>query len=310
MCGDEMNYTTLLSVFDEKHISYSTDEVLSSHSTFKVGGNADVFVIPASAEELKTVIKALCVNSVKFFIIGKGSNVLFDDAGYRGAIISTEKLNTIRVGKETVFAQCGVSFTSLALSAEKNGLSGLEFAYGIPGSVGGAVFMNAGAYGGEVSDILQSSEILDYSDPTDIRILELKAEDHKLGYRNSVLRHCPKWVHLSSCFRLKHGDPRKIRNTMDDFMTRRKEKQPLEYPSAGSTFKRPEGYFAGALIESSGLKGCSIGGAQVSEKHAGFIINKGNATCGDILELIDHVRKTVAEKHGVTLECEVIYVAP
>ena len=305
-----MKYNALAYLLDKKSILYSIDEPLSSHTTFKVGGNADVFVIPADRDELVITIRTLIENEIKFYVVGKGSNVLFDDAGYRGAVISTEKLNRVFVDGESLQAECGASFTSLAVTAEKNALTGLEFAYGIPGSVGGAVYMNAGAYGGEVADVLSFSEIYDYSRLNPDRIFCLDASEHQMGYRDSILKHNSKWLHLISCFKLKKSDPDEIRRTMDDYMSRRKEKQPLEFPSAGSTFKRPEGYFTGALIEASGLKGYSIGGAQVSEKHAGFIINRGRATCSDILRLIEYVQTVVLKDHGVSLECEVIYVAP
>ena len=305
-----MDYTAVTSLFEKKGISFLTDEPLSSHSTFKVGGKADLFVAPFDREELVRTIKALAENEIKFFVIGKGSNVLFDDDGYRGAVISTEKLNRSFVDGERLHAECGASFTNLSVLAEKNSLTGLEFAYGIPGSVGGAVFMNAGAYGGEVSGVLEFSEILDYSDPNSLNIFSIDVPEHELGYRDSILRHNPTWLHLSSCFKLKTSDRVEIRKTMDDFMSRRRDKQPLEFPSAGSTFKRPVGHFTGALVEASGLKGFSIGGAQVSEKHAGFVINRGGATCSDILALIEHVKETVLKDHGVSLECEVIYVAP
>ena len=305
-----MNYKPVAAFLTDNSISFSTDEALSLHSTFKVGGGADLFVTPSDRDSLVKAIKELAENDIKFFVIGKGSNVLFDDDGYRGAVISTEKLNRSCVDGERLYAECGASFTNLSVLAEKNSLSGLEFAYGIPGSVGGAVFMNAGAYGGEVSDVLEFSEILDYSDLNPLNIFAIDASAHELGYRDSVLRHNPKWLHLSSCFKLKKGDRVEIRETMEDFMSRRKDKQPLEFPSAGSTFKRPSGHFTGALVEASGLKGYCVGGAQVSEKHAGFIINRGGATCADILSLIEHVKETVLKDHGVSLECEVIYVAP
>ena len=294
----------------KNNVSFACGEALSAHSTFRVGGPADWFAAPSCREEFIRAIEVFRSFGVRFFVIGKGSNVLFDDAGYRGAVISTEKLNGSFADGDRLHAECGASFTSLALLAEKNSLTGLEFAYGIPGSVGGAVCMNAGAYGGEVKDVLEFSEIFDYSDPNGQRVFAVEAAEHDFGYRDSVLRHKDKWVHLSSCFKLEKGDPKEIREKMDDFMSRRREKQPLEFPSAGSTFKRPDGYFAGALIEGCGLKGVSVGGAQVSEKHAGFVINRGGATCADVLALIERIKSTVLRERGVELECEVIYVAP
>lgn len=291
----------------ERHsISFARDEELAKHSSFRIGGPCDLFVSPRSFDEMKCVFSILRDAGMKYFVLGNGSNVLFDDKGYRGAVISTEQINSFLAEGETVNAGCGLSFTKLALLVEQEGLSGLEFAYGIPGSVGGAVYMNAGAYGGEVSQILVSSTVYDADRDA---LLELCAADHRFGYRDSALRH-NNWIHIMSSFKLEKTDRESIHAAMTDYMKRRREKQPLEFPSAGSTFKRPEGHFAGALIETSGLKGLSVGGAQVSEKHAGFVINRGGASSADVLALIDKIKESVLADHGVELECEVIYVAP
>lgn len=292
---------------EESNISFLRDEPLSRHSSFCIGGPCDAFVIPENADELKRVLGIMRDCGQKFLVLGNGSNVLFDDEGYRGAVISTQQLNFCIADGEEMTVGCGQSFTKLAHIAEQNSLSGLEFAYGIPGSVGGAVYMNAGAYGGEVSQILVSSMYYDIG--RGLLVDGLGSAEHMFGYRDSVFRHRD-WIHIASVFRLKMGEREQIRASMDDYMSRRRDKQPLEFPSAGSTFKRPAGHFAGALIEASGLKGYSVGGAQVSEKHAGFVINRGGATSADVLRLIDEIRQRVMRDHGVELECEVIYVAP
>ena len=296
----------------ENSISFLEEETLSKHSSFKIGGPCDLYVIPEDQQQFKLTLDTLQTSGMKFYILGNGSNVLFDDLGYRGAVISTEMLNGCFVDEETsdayfLYVDCGLSLTKLSLFALKNSLTGMEFAYGIPGSIGGAVYMNAGAYGGEISQVLVSSLIYDISNH---KVFELQSKDHLFGYRDSVFRQNRDLIHLQSCFKLDHGDVDDIKKKMEDLFSRRREKQPLEFPSAGSTFKRPEGHFAGALIEGCGLKGSCVGKAQVSEKHAGFIINRGGATSADVLALIEHVKTTVLKEYGVELECEVIYVSP
>ena len=296
----------------ENNITFIEAESLSKHSSFKVGGPCDLYVIPDDQFRFKKSLDILKIIGMKCFILGNGSNILFDDLGYRGAVVSTEMLHDCFIDHSDrnacyLYAECGLSLTKLSLFALNNSLAGLEFAYGIPGTVGGAVYMNAGAYGGEISQVLVSSSVYDTKNHQGIEIM---LKEHNFGYRDSVFRQDPALIHLSSCFKLERGDAVEIKERMDDFMSRRREKQPLEFPSAGSTFKRPEGHFAGALIEASGLKGYSIGGAQVSEKHAGFIINRGVATCSDILKLIEYVKNVIHRDHGVLLECEVIYVSP
>ena len=278
-------------------------EMLSSHTTFRIGGDASLFVSPADEDQLIGVISYLEKNGIRYFLLGKGSNVLFDDAGYDGAVVSTSKLDKISVCGNEITAQCGASFTYLASVAAGNSLSGLEFAYGIPGSVGGAVFMNAGAYGSETAAVLKSSRYLDISDCT---VKTLPLEEHLFGYRDSVFRH-RRFIHLSSVFALQAGDKAQIRAYMNELMQRRRDKQPLEYPSAGSVFKRYPGRYTAQMIDEAGLRGLSVGGAQVSEKHAGFIVNKGNATSSDVIALVGKVREAIRDKYGIEIECEIIH---
>ncbi|MBR4949573.1 MAG: UDP-N-acetylmuramate dehydrogenase, partial [Clostridia bacterium] len=273
------------------------------HNTFKTGGAADRFILINNVEELKKVLSFLKENNLKYFILGKGSNLLFDDEGYRGVIISMDNIKGLSVDGEYITAFSGETLTKTANFALSNSLSGMEFAHGIPGSVGGGVYMNAGAYDGCISDILVSSTYMDEKG----NIFEITNEDHEFSYRHSFFSD-KNHIILSSKFKLKPHNADLIKEKMDDLKQRRISKQPLEFPSAGSTFKRPEGYFAGALIEQSGLRGKKIGGAMVSEKHCGFIINYDNATTNDVLQLIDYVKKTVYEKFGVNLECEVKYI--
>lgn len=276
-------------------------EPLSNHTSFKVGGRCDMLIYPNSAESLKelyTKCKAISLNS---FILGNGSNVLFNDRGFRGVVfVISHEIGGILVDENTVTAEAGASLAKLCITALDNGLTGLEFAYGIPGTVGGAVYMNAGAYGGEIKDIIKTVTAVD----TNGKLITFTSDELDMGYRKSVFTD-KDYVILSATFELTQGDKTEIKAKMDDLMSRRKDKQPLEYPSAGSTFKRPEGTFAGLVIEQSGLKGYTVGGAQVSEKHANFVINKGGAKASDIITLIDDVKKTVKEKTGYDLECEV-----
>ena len=277
-------------------------EPLSAHCTFRVGGECDVFIEVCSAQALGALVKLARKSGVRYFVLGNGSNVLFSDSGYRGVILHIgQAMNEIRLeAGSTIYAQAGASLTRVCNFALENELTGLEFAYGIPGYVGGCVFMNAGAYGGELKDVLVSAEVI--TPEGDVR--SFSVDDLKLSYRHSVLME-NECVVVSALFRLDKGVRADIRAEMDDLMGRRKDKQPVEYPSAGSTFKRPEGQFAGALIQNSGLRGYTVGGAQVSEKHCGFVINRGGASAKDIMQVITDVQKTVFEKTGFMLECEV-----
>lgn len=298
-------YKKYIDFLTDADISFLKDEPMSQHTSFRIGGPCDLFVSPEGADSFREAYCAARDAGLRTYILGRGSNVLFSDEGFRGVVISTENLNCVTVEGNTLFAEAGASFTHIAAVARDHGLSGLEFAYGIPGSVGGAVFMNAGAYGGQVSDCLESSTAFD---PASGHIVCTDANDHDFGYRTSIYKKNPERVILSASFELKAGNREEIREYMDDIMGRRRDKQPLEFPSAGSVFKRPEGHFVGQMIEELGLKGYSIGGAQVSEKHAGFIINRGGATEKDVLELIGFIKEKVNAAYGIMLECEVISV--
>lgn len=286
-------------------IDFKENETLSLHSTFRIGGNAKFFVMPKTEDQLaKAVALAKCLG-IRYYILGKGSNVIFSDDGFDGAVISTLSLNNVSFDGSKITAGAGTSFTELAVIAAKNGLTGLEFAYGIPGSLGGAVFMNAGAYDGEISFVLTKSR---YLDSEKILFGEYVGEEHSFGYRESVYRGHPELIITSAELTLSEGNRLEIDAKMKDFITRRREKQPLEYPSAGSSFKRYPGRYTAQMIDEAGLKGFSIGGAQVSEKHAGFIINKGNATANDIRALSDHIKEKIFEIHGIHIENEMIFV--
>ena len=299
------NKKSFIGAIDAANIPYKTDLPLSEHSTFRIGGRAALALLPRSCEEMISAIKLAKSSGEKYAVIGNGSNILFSDAGYDGIIILTEKMTRFSVKENRISAGCGLSFTRLAVIAKDSYLTGLEFAYGIPGTVGGAVYMNAGAYGGETRDVLDSAIVFNSADGS---VKEYKNSDCGFDYRASVFSKNDDLTVLSADFVLKSGNQSEIVDKMSDLMSRRKEKQPLEYPNAGSTFKRPEGYFAGKLIEDSGLKGYRIGGAVVSPKHAGFIVNAGGATADDVLCLIDHIKETVFRNYGVMLECEIKYI--
>ena len=292
-----------LAILDSEKIKYSLNEPMSRHTTFKIGGNADIFVEVSSVEQLKKVQSAAKECGISVFILGKGSNLLVSDSGIIGVVVSLCKLDEVSVDGDVIECQSGTSLMNVCTAAQKAGLSGLEFAYGIPGSVGGAIFMNAGAYGGEICDVTVSVDAMDnYGN-----IVTFLPSDINFGYRTSVFK-TNNFIILKAVLKLKAGDKAEIKKSMNDYFSRRKEKQPLDFPNAGSTFKRPQGNYAGALIEKNGLKGFSVGDAQVSEKHAGFIINRGNATCEDVLGLIDAVKQTVFKNDKVVLEPEIIHV--
>lgn len=281
--------------------SILTDEPMSRHTTFRVGGPADFFVTPKAKEEVRDVIRICKEAGMPYYIIGNGSNLLVSDAGYRGVIVQIYKeMNEVKVEGDLVKAQAGALLSGIAAKALGAELSGFEFASGIPGTIGGACVMNAGAYGGEMKDVLEFVTVL----TGEGKIIELGRNELELGYRTSVIAK-KGYIVLGAVLKLERGDGEKIKTYMDELKEKRVTKQPLEYPSAGSTFKRPEGYFAGKLIQDSGLKGFTVGGAQVSEKHSGFVINKGNATAADVMELIRQVTAKVKEDTGVTMEPEV-----
>ncbi len=284
----------------EKIAEVLENEPMCGHTTFKIGGNADLYVTVQSEEALIKAVE-ICKNcGVPYMVIGNGSNLLVSDKGIEGVVISTRLLNDLHTEDETyVYSGAGNMLSKTANFAASHSLSGLEFASGIPGSVGGGVFMNAGAYDGELSDSIVSVRAYYNGE-----IKEFSAKECEFGYRSSVFQKNNAII-LGVKFSLKKGNIEEIKAKAADLNARRKEKQPLEYPSAGSTFKRPEGYFAGKLIQDAGLKGCSRGGACVSEKHSGFVINKGNATAEDVINLVKHIKNTVYEKYGVMLEEEI-----
>ena len=277
------------------------DEPMSRHTTFRVGGPADFFVTPKAKEEVRDVIRICKEAGMPYYIIGNGSNLLVSDAGYRGVIVQIYKeMNEVKVEGDLVKAQAGALLSGIAAKALAAELSGFEFASGIPGTIGGACVMNAGAYGGEMKDVLESVTVL----TGEGKIIELGRNELELGYRTSVIAK-KGYIVLGAVLKLERGDGEKIKTYMDELKEKRVTKQPLEYPSAGSTFKRPEGYFAGKLIEDAGLRGFQVGGAQVSEKHCGFVINRDHATAADIMELMRQVQIRVKENSGVDLEPEV-----
>jgi len=280
----------------------TSEEPLARHCSFRIGGPARRMAFPATSGELVMLEKIGRQCGGDPLVLGNGTNVLFPDDGLDRLVISTRDLCRMECTENGgVRAEAGLSLARLAVFAQQNGLTGLEFAHGIPGSVGGAVCMNAGAYGGEMKDVLIGAQI--WFPDEGVRFLTVEELD--LGYRHSILSDRPDAVVLYAVLQLTEGDCAAIRQKMEELMGRRKASQPLEYPSAGSTFKRPAGHFAGALIEQAGLKGLTVGGAQVSTKHAGFVINTGEATCADVLELIAQIQRTVMEKDGVQLEPEV-----
>ncbi len=273
------------------------DEPMAKHTTFLTGGKADFYVLPETKEEVIQILKT-CSNVT---VLGNGSNILVTDKGIRGVTMSLRKLNQYTVEQNQIIADCGVPIAKLSRIAAENGLSGLEFACGIPGTLGGAVFMNAGAYGGEMKDVVVSSS---YIDTKDFLIKEM--HNHEFVYRGSVYASSKApGIIVSATLRLQKGEPTEIMQKIQANMASRKEKQPIGYPSAGSTFKRKEGVIAAKLIDEAGLKGYQIGGAAVSTLHAGFVINTGKATSKDILDLIEHIQKVVKEKYGVELEREI-----
>ncbi len=280
------------------------DLPLAAHSSFKIGGSADLAAFPRTKEELAALLLLAKKENLRTLVVGNASNMLFDDAGFRGLIVFTSAMKKVTWFGNEVEAEAGASLTALAWEAAKRGLTGLEHAYGIPATVGGAVYMNAGAYGGEIAETLTEST---YFDGETIRTRPLA--DHAFGYRKSIYQTSGDII-LSARFSLQKGDSDAIKALCEERFLKRKTSQPLEFPSAGSVFKRPEGHFAGALIEQSSLKGYRIGGAEVSEKHAGFIVNRGGATSKDVLALIEHIQNEVMKRFGVSLETEIIHIKP
>lgn len=278
------------------------DEPLKNHTTFRIGGNCRAMVYVNSAESLQAFLSFLKTENIRYFVLARGSNIIAADEGFDGVILKIGRdFSEIRLLNETdIFCTAGASLMDVCLFALEKSLEGIEFAYGIPGTCGGALFMNAGAYGGEVKDIIKSAHYIDSTG----KICEIQPEEMSLSYRHSLFAEHTDYVITDMIFSLKKGSPAEIKAKMDDLMERRRTKQPLEFPSAGSTFKRPEGSYASLLIEQCGLKGLSVGGAQVSTKHSGFVVNTGSATCGDVLELTEKVSRIVKEKTGFELELE------
>ncbi len=297
----EKTEALLSAVIDKNRIL--KDEPMKDHISFKVGGPADFMVIPENREELIAVLNCCRENELPFYVMGNGSNLLVKDGGYRGVMIKTRQLDHIHVEGTTITAEPGALLKDVAEAAWQNSLTGMEFASGIPGSIGGAAVMNAGAYDGEMKDIISEIEVV----TEDGSLKRLSLEECALGYRKSIIQEKP-WYITRITLHLEEGDADVIRDTMDDLNHRRASKQPLEYPSAGSTFRRPEGYFAGKLVQDCGFKGYSVGGAQVSEKHSGFVINKDNATAEDILTLIKEIQDKVKADFGVEMRTEVIVI--
>ena len=292
----------LKQIIPEKYIL--SNEPMKKHTTFRIGGPADIFAAPESIEEIEAVCRFAKEEGIPLFVLGNGSNLLVADDGMDGIVLQIYKnYSGIEVNGNELTVKAGTLLSSTSKAALNEELTGFEFAGGIPGTFGGAVVMNAGAYGGEMVQVLKEVKVL----TKDGEIKTLKAEELELGYRTSnVLKN--EYVVLEGVIALEKGNKEEIKAKMDEYALARKTKQPLEYPSAGSTFKRPEGYYAGTLIDQTGLKGLTVGGAQVSEKHAGFVINTGSATCADVRELIRRVQEAVYKAHGVRLEPEVRFV--
>lgn len=289
----------IIEIIDKERVFIN--ELMSKHTTFRIGGPADYFVCPNTIDEVQQIIRLCNEMDMPFYLLGRGSNLLVGDKGFRGVIICLYKqMEKIEVTGTRIKAQAGALLIKVASEACKNGLSGLEFAGGIPGTLGGAVVMNAGAYGGEMKDVLEEVTVL----TKEGELLVLNKEELELGYRTSIVGR-KEYIALEVVLNLKEKDREEIRAYMDELREQRVKKQPLEYASAGSTFKRPVGHFAGQLIEQAGLRGFQVGDAQVSEKHCGFVINRGNATAKDIVNLMNQVSEKVEEKFGVILEPEV-----
>lgn len=294
-------YEGLEKILDKSNIKYN--EPMKKHTTTKVGGPCDCLVEPTTIEEIQQVLKYVKENNISYYVIGNGSNLLVKDEGIKALIIKiTDKFSDYEVNGKYIKVYAGCSVPKLSQIAKKNSLSGLEFACGIPGSVGGAIRMNAGAYGSEMVNVVNRVGYLDGNG----QIIEISGDEAEFTYRHSMFVEHPEYIVLYAIYKLKKGNIEEISSKMEENLNSRKEKQPLEYPNFGSVFKRPEGYFVGKLVDECGLKGYTIGGAQVSTKHSGFIVNTGNATCKDILDLIEYVKNKVNEKFNVLLQEEVV----
>lgn len=303
-----MNYSALCEFINNnfaKQVEILPNADMKRFTTFRIGGAADIALFPSTKESLAGILNYVTENNYKYIVIGNGSNVIFCDEGYKGVVIITTQMKNYFFGEDLLVCDAGAPLTQIAVNAVRGGYEGFAFACGIPGSIGGAVFMNAGAYEGQISDILVYSE---YYDLKTGEICRMEASDHEFDYRHSSYMDSDKII-LSAAFKLKKAeDPDAEVALMNDHIKARREKQPLEYPSAGSVFKRYPGYFTAKLIDEAGLKGYTYGGAQVSKKHAGFIINRGNATASDVYQLIGIIKEAVFKREGIDIECEVRYV--
>ena len=280
------------------------EEPMKLHTTFRIGGPAEIFVMPEGLEEVQRILEICRTEDLPYFILGNGSNLLVSDRGYRGVVIQLDRnFGEVKVEGTEIHASAGALLSTIAVAARRASLTGFEFAGGIPGTLGGAVVMNAGAYGGEMKDVLRKVMVMDQNG----KVFDIPAEELQMGYRTSIIKTAG-YIVLGAVLSLKEGNLEEIKMLTRKLSEQRTSKQPLEYPSAGSTFKRPEGYFAGKLIMDSGLRGYRVGGAQVSEKHCGFVINTGDATAEDVCGLMKHVTETVYAKFGVTLEPEVKFL--
>ena len=302
----EQTICALRSALTAEALPFAEQEPLAAHTTFKIGGPAGFWCTPKTIPQLRRTLQLCRENGVRVYLLGNGSNTLFADTGFDGAVIDMRALSEMaHADADTdivrITAGAGQTLGRLCSLAQTLGLTGLEFACGIPGTVGGAVYMNAGAYGGEMKDVLESVTFLDST----LELRTLPTAELALGYRTSVFEQHPDWCILSATVVLHRGNGAEVLAKMQELLGRRKEKQPLEWPSAGSTFKRPEGAFAGKLIEDCGLRGFTVGGAQISEKHCGFVINRGGATCADVVELTEQVKTIVKQKTGYVLEREI-----
>lgn len=303
-----MNYNALCEFISDNfadQVEIMPNADMKKFSTFRIGGAADIALFPKTKDSLVAVLDYVIKNNIKYTVIGNGSNVVFCDEGYKGVVIITTQMKQYSFNDDILVCDAGAPLTQIAVNAVRSGYEGFAFACGIPGTIGGAVFMNAGAYEGEISDILLYSE---YYDTKTGQLGRFEAKDHEFGYRHSAYMDSDKII-LSAAFKLKKAEnPEAVVALMNDHIKARKEKQPLEYPSAGSTFKRYPGYFTAKLIDEAGLKGYSVGGAQVSEKHAGFVINKGDATAKDVYDLIAVIKEAIYKREGIEIECEVRYI--
>lgn len=288
----------LNSILGEKKVLIN--ELMSNHTSFKIGGPADIMILPDSSDQIEEVMKYFVSSNIPYMVMGNGTNLLVSDKGIRGVVIKIyNNMESFSVDGEFIEFEAGMLISKASKIALQNSLTGLEFAEGIPGTIGGAVTMNAGAYIGEMSMVVDETQFIDSNG----KIVTVKGKEHDFSYRTSIIQKT-KGIVLKTRLKLQNGDRDKIKELMDDFNFKRRDKQPLEWPSAGSVFKRPKGHFVGKLIDDCGLRGYSIGGAKISDKHSGFIINTGNATCKDVLELIKHIQSTVKDKFSVDLEPE------